>query len=213
MQSFNFKILYIYKSTKLKLYVAILIFFITFGNNKFNTGMSNYKINLQKIKAFAFDVDGVFTDGSLLVDNEGHFIRIYNAKDGYAVRQAILKGYHIAIITGGMAASIEHRFRDLGVDDVFLGSENKIHDFNEFCARHNISADEVLCMGDDIPDIEIMNASGVSACPADAVNEVKNAANYISYFNGGRGCVRDVIEQALKIQGKWNKSANKIKSE
>jgi 3-deoxy-D-manno-octulosonate 8-phosphate phosphatase, YrbI family len=175
--------------------------------------MSNYKINLHKIKAFAFDVDGVFTDGSLLVDNDGHFLRIYNAKDGYAVRQAILKDYKIVIITGGLAASIEHRFKNLGVEDVFLGSEDKIHDFNDFCNRYNIQADEVLCMGDDIPDIEMMNVAGISACPADAVNEVKDAANYISSFNGGKGCVRDVIEQVLKVQGKWNANADKVKSE
>ncbi|MDR1984856.1 MAG: HAD-IIIA family hydrolase [Prevotellaceae bacterium] len=175
--------------------------------------MSNYKINLHKIKAFAFDVDGVFTDGSLLVDNDGHFLRIYNAKDGYAVRQAVLQDYHIAIITGGAAASIKHRFNDLGVKDIFLLSENKIQDFTTFCIRRNINADEVLFMGDDIPDIEIMQTCGISCCPADAVPEVKNAAMYISEFDGGKGCVRDVIEQVMKIQGKWNINANKIKSE
>ncbi|MDR1552441.1 MAG: HAD-IIIA family hydrolase [Prevotellaceae bacterium] len=175
--------------------------------------MSNYKINLHKIKAFAFDVDGVFTDGSLLVDNNGYFLRIYNAKDGYAVRQAVLNGYHIAIITGGVAASIKHRFEDLGVEDIFLLSENKIQDFTAFCIRRNISPDEVLFMGDDIPDIEVMQTCGISCCPADAVPEVKNAANYISSFDGGKGCVRDVIEQVMKIQGKWNTNANKIKSE
>jgi 3-deoxy-D-manno-octulosonate 8-phosphate phosphatase (KDO 8-P phosphatase) len=175
--------------------------------------MSNYKTDLIKIKAFAFDVDGVFTDASLLVDNDGHFLRIYNAKDGYAVRQAILQGYHVAIITGGVAASIKHRFEDLGVKDIFLLSEDKIHDFSTFCSRCNVDANEVLFMGDDIPDIEVMQACGIACCPADAVPEVKNAANYISGFDGGKGCVRDVIEQVMKIQGKWNINANKTKSE
>ncbi|MDR1198325.1 MAG: HAD-IIIA family hydrolase [Prevotellaceae bacterium] len=175
--------------------------------------MSNYKTDLYKIKAFAFDVDGVFTDGSLLVDNDGHFLRIYNAKDGYAVRQAVLHGYHIAIITGGVAASIKYRFKDLGVNDIFLLSENKIEDFKTFCISHNLRADEVLFVGDDIPDIEVMQACGISCCPSDAVPEVKNAADYISTFDGGKGCVRDVIEQVMKIQGKWNINANHIKSE
>lgn len=175
--------------------------------------MSNYKTKLHKIKAFAFDVDGVFTDGSLLVDNDGHFLRIYNAKDGYAVCQAVQNGYHMAIITGGAAASIEHRFKGLGVQDIFLLSEDKIHDFETFCTRRNISADEVLFVGDDIPDIGVMKACGVACCPADAVAEVKNAAEYISDTCGGKGCVRDVIEQVMKIHGKWNINANKIKSE
>jgi 3-deoxy-D-manno-octulosonate 8-phosphate phosphatase (KDO 8-P phosphatase) len=175
--------------------------------------MSNYKINLHKIKAFAFDVDGVFTDGSLLVDNDGHFLRTYNAKDGYAVRQAVLNGYHVAIITGGIAASIEYRFKNLGVKDIFLLSENKIQDFKTFCTHRNVNADEVLFMGDDIPDIEIMQNCGIACCPADAVPEVKKSATYISAFDGGKGCVRDVIEQVLKIQGKWNTNDNKIKSE
>ena len=174
--------------------------------------MSNYKINLHKIKAFAFDVDGVFTDGSLLVDNDGHFLRTYNAKDGYAVRQAIKNGYHIAIITGGADASIEHRFKNLGVQDIFLLSADKIHDFKTFCSRRNVNAAEILFVGDDIPDIEVMQASGVACCPADAVAEVKNVAAYISEMSGGKGCVRDVIEQVMKIQGKWN-NAHKLISE
>ncbi|MDR3227533.1 MAG: HAD-IIIA family hydrolase [Prevotellaceae bacterium] len=175
--------------------------------------MSNYKVNLHKIRAFVFDVDGVFTDGSLLIDNDGHFLRIYNAKDGYAVRRAVLQGYHIAIITGGAAASIKHRFKDLGVEDIFLLSENKIQDFATFCARRNIKASEVLFMGDDIPDIEIMRNCEIPCCPADAVSEVKNAVVYISEFCGGKGCVRDVIEQVMKVQGKWNVETTKIKSE
>lgn len=175
--------------------------------------MSNYKINLHKIKAFAFDVDGVFTDGSLLVDNDGHFLRIYDAKDGYAVRQAVKKGYYMAIITGGIDASIEHRFTNLGVQDIFMQSENKIHDFTTFCKRRNLNADEVLFVGDDIPDIEVMQACGIACCPADAVVEVKSVASYISEMCGGKGCVRDVIEQVMKIQGKWINSTNGLKHE
>jgi 3-deoxy-D-manno-octulosonate 8-phosphate phosphatase (KDO 8-P phosphatase) len=175
--------------------------------------MSNYKTNLHKIKAFVFDVDGVFTDGSLLVDNNGNCLRIYNAKDGYAVRQALKNGYHIAVITGGIDISIEHRFKCLGIQDIFLRSENKIKDFEIFCTRRNINADEVLFVGDDIPDIEVMQACGVACCPADAVAEVKNAAAYISAMCGGKGCARDVIEQVMKIQGTWTNNANGVKSE
>jgi len=168
--------------------------------------MSNYKVKLSKIKAFAFDVDGVFTDGSVLVTEEGGFLRTHNAKDGYAVKVATLSGYPVAIITGGSAPSIKLRFAPLGIDDVYLTSINKMPDFMDFCSKHNLHPSEVLFMGDDIPDIEIFKICGLACCPSDAVNEVKEVCEYISNYPGGRGCVRDIIEQTLKIKDLWYKN-------
>ncbi|MDR0414528.1 MAG: HAD hydrolase family protein [Prevotellaceae bacterium] len=165
--------------------------------------MTNYKTKLHKIKAFVFDVDGVFTDGMVLASG-GDFLRMHNAKDGYAVRYAVAHGYHVGILTGGASESIRERFNMLGVTDVYLASFNKISDFEDFCHKHRLQPDEVLCMGDDIPDIEILEKSGLPTCPADAVPEVKAVCEYISDKPGGKTCVRDVIEQTLKLQGKWN---------
>ena len=167
--------------------------------------MSNFKVNLHKIKAFAFDVDGVFTDGLVIATESGDLLRSHNAKDGYAVRIAVLQKYPVAIITGGSSESIIKRFVQIGVDisDIYLQSNYKMNDFNDFCSRHNLQPEDVLFMGDDIPDIEILKTCGISACPADAVTEVKEICDYISIYPGGRGCARDVIEQTLKIHGKW----------
>ncbi len=164
----------------------------------------DYKAKLEKIKAFAFDVDGVFTDGQVLVSESGDLLRSYNAKDGYAVRLAVEHGYHVAIITGGSSQTIAKRFHPLGVFDIYLKSFYKLPDFQHFCEKYNLQPDEVLFMGDDIPDIEIMKHCGIATCPADAVPEVKEAAHYISAFPGGATCIRDVIMQVMKVQGKWN---------
>jgi 3-deoxy-D-manno-octulosonate 8-phosphate phosphatase (KDO 8-P phosphatase) len=169
--------------------------------NYFN--MSNYKVKLSKIKAFAFDVDGVFTDGTVLATETGDLLRSHNAKDGYAVRMAVLSGYPVAIITGGASESITKRFSLVGVKDIYLKSLNKIPDFLDFCNKNNLDPSDVLFMGDDIPDAEILKCCGLATCPSDAVNEIKDICEYISLYPGGRGCVRDVIEQTLKIQGKW----------
>jgi 3-deoxy-D-manno-octulosonate 8-phosphate phosphatase (KDO 8-P phosphatase) len=163
----------------------------------------NYKTKLHQIKAFVFDVDGVFTNGMVLASG-GDFLRMHNAKDGYAVRYAVTQGYAVGIITGGASESIRERFSMLGVTDVYLASFNKIKDFADFCRKHRLQPHEVLCMGDDIPDIEILAQSGLPTCPADAVPEVKAICGYISDKPGGMACVRDVIEQTLKLQGKWN---------
>ncbi len=165
--------------------------------------MSNYKLKLSKIKAFVFDVDGVFTDGSVLSTEDGDLLRTHNAKDGYAIRMAVLTGYPIGIITGASSISIIKRFSQLGVDDVYLKSVYKMPDFEHFCSKYNLLPQDVLFMGDDIPDIEILKSCGLATCPSDAVNEVMEVCEYISQHKGGRGCVRDVIEQTLKIQGKW----------
>ena len=160
---------------------------------------------LQKIKAFAFDVDGVLTDGGILATPEGDLLRVFDAKDSFALRMAYMKGYHVGIITGGVSECIRLRFRTCGVspEDIYLGSRAKIEDFNDFCARHNLQPDEVMYFGDDLPDIPVMTACGCGVAPSDAVNEVKEAADYISSRSGGHGCARELIEMVIKIQGKW----------
>lgn len=167
--------------------------------------MSNFKSKLHKIKAFAFDVDGVLTDGQVLATESGDLLRSHNAKDGHAIRAAILKKIPIAIITGGSSESIARRFLQLGIprEDIYLKSIYKMPDFENFLKSHSLLAEEVLFMGDDIPDIGILKACGIASCPSDAVNEVKNVCHYISINSGGKGCVRDVIEQTLKVQGLW----------
>ena len=161
-----------------------------------------FKEKLNNIKAFAFDVDGVFSD-MLMLHPSGELMRTMNVKDGYAVQYACRKGYPVAIITGGNTESIRIRFAALGVNDIYLKSSDKIHNLRDFAERNRISLDEILYMGDDIPDIEVMRYSGVSACPADAVVEIKETADYISPKGACKGCVRDVIEQTLRVQGRW----------
>lgn len=164
--------------------------------------MEHFKDKLKSIKAFAFDVDGVFSD-NVILDASGELLRTMNIKDGYAVQLAVKRGYPIAIITGGNSQAIKTRFENLGVKDVYLKSQYKMDDFNEFLIRHQLSASEVLYMGDDIPDLEILGIVGIPTCPADAVEEVKAAAMYISPLGAGKGCVRDVIEQVLKVNNLW----------
>ncbi len=165
--------------------------------------MPNYKTLLSGITTFIFDYDGVLTDGHVLLTETGDALRMANVKDGYALQLAVKNGYHVAIITGGRSASIRHRFDALQVHDVFLGVENKLEVFNEYLAQNSLKASEVLYMGDDIPDFELMQAAGLPTCPADACEEIKSVSKYISGCKGGQGCVRDVIEQVMKIQGKW----------
>ncbi len=162
------------------------------------------KTLLQNIKALVFDVDGVFTDGGVQVQSDGDLLRTYNSKDGYAIRYAVEQGMIIGIITGGASESIRHRFAQLGVTDVYLKSRNKIADFQIFCQKHNLKREEILYMGDDIPDIPVMKVVGVSAVPCDAVYEVLEVAQYVSPRKGGDGCVREIIEQVLKIHNKWH---------
>jgi 3-deoxy-D-manno-octulosonate 8-phosphate phosphatase (KDO 8-P phosphatase) len=165
--------------------------------------MANYKELLRHITTFIFDYDGVLTDGMVIMTSQGEGHRISSVKDGYAIQLAVKKGYNVAVISGAVSRSLEHRMKALNVRDVFMGIENKIECFHEYLAAKNIRAEHVLFMGDDIPDYEVMLESGVSSCPADAVEEIKKIAKYISLFNGGKGCARDVIEQVMKVQGKW----------
>ncbi len=161
---------------------------------------------MKDIKAFAFDIDGVFTDGGILADLNGELYRTFDAKDAMAIRMAALYGYPMAIITGGRSESIRKRFDTCGIkpEDVYLGSRDKIEDFEDFCRRHELKAEEVMYFGDDLPDIPVMVACGCGACPSDAVDEVRDVADFISTRPGGKGCVREGIEQVLKAQDRWN---------
>lgn len=160
---------------------------------------------LKRIKAFAFDVDGVLTDGGILADLNGELYRTFDSKDGLAIRMAVMKGYYLAIITGGRSESIRMRFRSCGIrpEDVYLGSRVKIDDFHDFCARHGLLPDEVMYFGDDLPDIPVMSACGCGVCPNDAVEEVIETADIVSTKPGGKGCAREIIQRVLTIQGKW----------
>ncbi len=165
--------------------------------------MSNYKEKLLKVNTFIFDYDGVLTDGTVIISSDGDALRTANVKDGYAMQLAIKKNYRIAIISGGYSESMKHRLEALKIKDIFLGVDKKIDVYNQFLETYNLEKENVLFMGDDIPDYEIMLKVGVPTCPSDAVEEIKRIATYISHQAGGRGCVRDIIEQVLKVQGKW----------
>ena len=165
--------------------------------------MKSYKELLPQITTFVFDVDGVFTDGTVQIMPDGELIRTFGVRDSYALQYAVKKGYHIAIITGGSSLAVKESLARLGVKDVFLSSKNKLRVFDSYLSDKGLHEDEVLYMGDDIPDFEVMQKIAVSACPADAAVEIKGVSAYISNKNGGKGCVRDIIEQTLRVQGKW----------
>lgn len=168
----------------------------------------NYKEHLHHISTFIFDVDGVLTDGTIVVTSNGDMLRTMNIKDGYALKTAIDAGYSVCIISGGTNEGVRKRLNGLGIKDVFLGAHNKIEQLNTYMAEKKITHNEILYMGDDIPDLPVMALVGLPCCPQDAVPEVKNNSKYVSHKNGGKGAVRDVIEQVLKVQGKWNNNFN-----
>ena len=165
---------------------------------------SEFKKDLKKIKAFVFDVDGVLTNGNLYIFPDGKLIRKMNAKDGYALKIAIQNGYKIGIITGGREKEIKLRLEKLGVHEVYLNSHDKLPKLMDFMKKYNLKQEQILYMGDDIPDIEVLKYVYVSCCPKNAVHEVQNICNYISHKKGGDGCVRDVIEQTMKVSKKWD---------
>ncbi|MBN2662790.1 MAG: HAD hydrolase family protein [Bacteroidales bacterium] len=162
----------------------------------------NYRKRLKTVKALLFDVEGVFTGDYFVVAEDVH--KPINAKDGFALNYAVKKGFYTGIITGGGSKIVKKKFNDIGVSDVYLSQQFKIEALEDFCAKYSLSTEDVLYMGDDLPDFETLNAVGFSACPADAANEVLEIADYISDKKGGDGCVRDIIEQVMKIQNKWN---------
>jgi 3-deoxy-D-manno-octulosonate 8-phosphate phosphatase (KDO 8-P phosphatase) len=165
--------------------------------------MPEIKKLLLSVKAFVFDVDGVFTNGTVLLHPGGEFIRMMNIKDGFAVQHAVKMGYPIAIITGGYSKMVRKRFTYLGVKDIYMKSMNKKQTFNAFLTKYGFDPNNILYMGDDLPDYEVMKMSGFPACPSDAAEEIKKISKYISPQKGGEGCVRDIIEQVLRLHGKW----------
>ena len=165
--------------------------------------MSTINYDLKKIKALAFDVDGVLSGDMIPLHPSGEPMRTVNIKDGYAMQLAVKQGLHIAIITGGRTEAVRLRFEGLGVKDIYMGSAIKIHDYRDFRDKHGLKDEEILYMGDDIPDMHVMQECGLPCCPRDAAPEVKRIARYISHCDGGAGCGRDVLEQVMKAHGKW----------
>ena len=164
------------------------------------------------IKAFAFDVDGVLTDGGIQVTPEGDFIRRYNSKDGFVLSYALKKGYQVAIITGGRGNTLKVRFDMLGIKHVYLNCMAKLEALHDLMDKLGLAPEEILYMGDDIPDINPMMHVGMPVCPADAAPEVINISRYVSQFKGGEGCVRDVVEQVLRARGDWYVPGEKIEN-
>lgn len=165
--------------------------------------MSKINYDLTDIKAFIFDVDGVLSPSIIPMHPSGEPMRMVNIKDGYAIQLAAKLGYKIAIITGGHSRAVYERYKGLGVKFIYMSISKKLPTYKEFCSQFYLNDKEVLYMGDDIPDYEIMKVVGLPCAPADAATEIKECATFISTHNGGEGCVREVIEEVLKAQGKW----------
>jgi 3-deoxy-D-manno-octulosonate 8-phosphate phosphatase (KDO 8-P phosphatase) len=165
--------------------------------------MANFKEDLVNVKAFVFDIDGVLSLQTINLNSFGVPNRTINLRDGYAVQLAVKKGYHIGVISGSNSKEYKKRLKSLGVTDIYLNSSTKLDHFNAFLKKHNLNKTEVLFMGDDIPDFEVMKETGIAVCPSDADSEIKQVAAYISDKRGGEGCVRDVIEQVLRLHNNW----------
>jgi 3-deoxy-D-manno-octulosonate 8-phosphate phosphatase (KDO 8-P phosphatase) len=164
----------------------------------------SYKEIMNNIDTFVFDVDGVLTDGKVHISPTGEMLREMNIKDGFAMKAALESGYKVCIISGGSNEGVRIRLKNLGITDIYLGSPNKVETFTEFAELYNVKPENVLYMGDDIPDFHVMKIIGLPTCPQDASPEIKAISTYISHINGGKGAVRDVIEQVMKVQGKWH---------
>lgn len=163
----------------------------------------SYKEIMNDITTFIFDVDGVLTNSSVHITPTGEMLRIMNIRDGFAMKAAVESGYHVCIISGGSNEGVRIRLKNLGIKDIHLACPDKVQNFKEYIEMYNIKPEQVLYMGDDIPDYHVMKLVGLPTCPQDASPEIKTISNYISHKNGGRGAVRDVIEQVMKVQGKW----------
>lgn len=155
------------------------------------------------IRHFVFDIDGVLTDGSLLIHSDGSLLRTMNIKDGYALQLAIKKGYSVTIISGAKGEAIQKRLHGLGIDDIHLGVDDKLMKLEEVVTIKSLKLENTLYMGDDMPDLFVMKQVALACCPEDACAEIKSASFYISPHSGGKGCVRDVIEKVLKMNGHW----------
>ncbi|MCF6182231.1 HAD family hydrolase [Lutibacter sp.] len=165
----------------------------------------SYKEIMPQITTFIFDVDGVLTNGEVTITTNGELARKMHTKDGFALKTAILEGYNVCIISGGTNEGVRIRLHGLGINDIYLGTHEKMIQFKEYITTYNINPKHILYMGDDIPDYPVMKKVGLPSCPKDAVPEIQAISTYVSQKKGGKGCVRDVIEQVLKVQGKWHK--------
>lgn len=165
--------------------------------------MTNFKENLKNVKAFVFDIDGVLSLQTINLNVFGIPKRTVNLRDGYALQLAVKKGYPIGIISGSNSRDYLKRLKTLGINDIFLNSKIKLEHYKLFKEKFRLEDSEIMFMGDDIPDLEVMRVAGVPVCPADADSEIKQVASYISDKKGGEGCVRDVVEQVLRLHNKW----------
>ncbi|MDA8972478.1 HAD hydrolase family protein [bacterium] len=163
----------------------------------------NYLERFKDIQTFIFDVDGVLTNSEIIVLESGKLLRKMNIRDGYAIKHALKNGYQIVIITGGKSEGVVTRLNNLGVKEIYSGVNNKIEKYEELIYTYKLNPLNILYMGDDFPDIEVMHKVGIAACPKDAAHEVIEIADYISPIDGGKGCVRDVIEKVMRLHGKW----------
>ena len=163
----------------------------------------SYKLKLENIKAIFLDIDGVITDGKLIMHPSGEFLRNMSTRDGYAIKKAANSGFLVFIISGGSSQAMRRRLEFLDVTEIYMDVKNKVETFDSICKEHNLSKENTMYMGDDIPDYKIMKEVGIATCPKDACTEILGISDYISHKKGGNGAVRDVLEQLLKIKGKW----------
>ncbi len=166
--------------------------------------MGLFKEELRSVRGFVFDVDGVLADSQVILHPSGDMMRTMNTKDGFAMYRAVKEKFPIAIISGAKSKTIIERFEGLGITDVYVDSKDKTKDLQNFLSDYKLDPSSILYMGDDIPDIPAMKMIGLPTCPNDAVEEVQSISKYISNLPGGKGCVRDIIEQVLRAQGKWS---------
>lgn len=169
----------------------------------------NYKEIFKNITTVVLDVDGVLTNGDIILMPGMQPVRKMNAKDGYAMQLAVRNGIRMAIITGGRSPEVKERLQGLGITDIYLGASSKMESYEDLKMCYDLKDDEILYMGDDLPDYDIMKIVALAAAPQDAAPEIKSIADYVSPIDGGKGCVRDVLEQLLKIQGKWARSEDR----
>ena len=165
--------------------------------------MAFFKEELSKVKAFVFDVDGVLSAATQVLAPNGETIRTSNLKDGFALVYAVRMGFPIGVITGGNTVEVIKRCELIGIKHIYAGSLRKLPALFDFLEMNNLKAEDVMYMGDDLPDYPVMKAVGVPVCPMDAAPEIKAISHYISDKNGGEGCIRDVLEQVMRAQGPW----------
>ncbi len=165
--------------------------------------MENFKQKLTRIKTIMLDVDGVLTNGQVFLMENGEFVRNMNSKDGYALQLAVKKGYRLTIISGGKSLTVKKALETLGIEDIFLAQHDKLQCYKNYINEHALVEEEILYMGDDLPDYDVMKRVGIAACPNNSAHEIREISIYISNRNGGEGCVRDIIEQVMRSQGTW----------